>query len=197
MGRKSNEQIIKEQKVVIDKLFKAYSFLLCAAVVFLYSLHNFTINYSGIELNLMYLLFPIVYFMSNVTTKEIGYRCGVKAVIISTITLFFFVSFSDFFVSGSFNIVHSLSITFAYAVSQAVNLSIYYYLLVNTRLPIATVIINYVFSLLIYNMICMLFSYNMAFTDTFWLEYILLVLFQSSLSIVLSILDGIVERGID
>jgi len=46
-------------------------------------------------------------------------------------------------------------------------------------------------------MICMIFQYNMIFTDTFWLEYILLVLFQGVFAIVLSLFDSIVVRGID
>ena len=61
MARKSNAEIIKEQKNTIKQLFGAYTILLCAAAIFIFSLHNLFINYKGAKLCMMYLyfLFPM------------------------------------------------------------------------------------------------------------------------------------------
>ena len=55
----------------------------------------------------------------------------------------------------------------------------------------------YIFCCLVYNMIYMLFNYNMVVDSTFWLEYFLIIILQGVLSIVLAIFDSIVEMGID
>jgi hypothetical protein len=43
----------------------------------------------------------------------------------------------------------------------------------------------------------MLFNYRGAMTDSFWLEYLLLIIIQAVFAIVLGIIDSAVERGID
>lgn len=197
MGRKSNKEIIKEQGITIRKLFVAYTFLLCALVIFLYSLHNMSVDYNGVQLNFMAILLPLVFFLAGVINKELGYKWAMRAVVLSTVVLFCYSLTSRAMITGDFDIIGSVGTTVAYIVSQSVCLAIYNYLLINTRLPIAGVIITYIFALLINNMICMLFVKNMVFTDSFWLEYILLILFQGCLAIILSMFDAIVERGID
>ncbi|MBP3840762.1 MAG: hypothetical protein IK997_01400 [Bacilli bacterium] len=197
MSRKSIQEIKEEQKVTIKNLSIAYSFLLSALVIFLYSTHNVTINFMSSNLSIMSILFPTLYFLSCVTAKELGYKYGLKSVIISTIVLFFYGAFCNFFVTGNFNIYSIGVITLSYFTTQSICLSIYNYFMLNTRLPIFVVIFNYVFCCLVYNMIYMLFNYKMAITDEFWLEYFLAVILQAILSIVLAIFDSIVERGID
>ena len=197
MGRKSNEQIIKEQGVTIRDLSKAYTFLLCATVIFLYSIRSLTFSYRDVTISSMSILLPVVYFVSCITTKDLGYKYGAMSVIISTITLFFYGAFVNFFTTGNFQVGSICVITLAYFTTQSICLSTYNYFLVNTRLPIFVVIGNYMFSSLVFNMIYMLFNYKMVVTDTFWLEYLLLVMLQLFLAIVLAIFDCLVERGID
>ena len=90
-----------------------------------------------------------------------------------------------------------IPIGLGYFMTQSVCLSIYNYFLVNTRLPIFLVIVNYIFCCLIFNMIYMLFNYRGAMTESFWLEYLLLIIIQTVFAIVLGIVDSAVERGID
>lgn len=197
MARKSIEKIKEEQKITIRQLSVAYSFLLSAMVIFLYSTHNINLNLYGVDVSIMNLLFPLVFFLSCVTVKELGYKYGLRAVIISTIVLFFYGAFCNFFVTSNFNIYSIGVITLAYFTTQSICLSIYNYFLVYSRLPLLIVISNYVFSCLVYNMIYMLFNYKMTVSGTFWLEYFLVVLLQGVLAVVLAIFDSIVERGID
>ena len=155
------------------------------------------IDYDGVQLNFMAILLPLVFFLAGVINKELGYKWAMRAVVLSTVVLFCYSLTSRAMITGDFDIIGSVGTTVAYIVSQSVCLAIYNYLLINTRLPIASVIITYIFALLINNMICMLFVKNMVFTDSFWFEYILLILFQGCLAIILSMFDAIVERGID
>lgn len=197
MARKSIQEIKEEQKITIKNLSIAYNFLLSALVVFLYSTHNITINFMSSNLSIMSILFPTLYFLSCVTAKELGYKYGLKSLVISTVILFFYGAFCNFFVTGNFNIYSIGVITLSYFTTQSICLSIYNYFMLNTRLPIFIVIFNYIFCCLVYNMIYMLFNYNMVVNNEFWLEYFLVVIFQGVLSIVLAIFDSIVERGID
>jgi len=197
VARKSIQEIKEEQKITIKNLSIAYNFLLSALVVFLYSTHNITINFMSSNLSIMSILFPTLYFLSCVTAKELGYKYGLKSLVISTVILFFYGAFCNFFVTGNFNIYSIGVITLSYFTTQSICLSIYNYFMLNTRLPIFIVIFNYIFCCLVYNMIYMLFNYNMVVNNEFWLEYFLVVIFQGVLSIVLAIFDSIVERGID
>lgn len=197
MARKSLEKIKEEQKVTIRQLSIAYSFLLSALIIFLYSTHNLNINFYDVNISIMNLLFPTLFFLSCVTVKELGYKYGLISVVISTVVLFFYGGFCNFFVTGNFNIYQIGVITLAYFTTQSICLSMYNYFLLNTRLPIFVVVSIYIFCCLVYNMIYMLFNYNMVVDSTFWLEYFLIIILQGVLSIVLAIFDSIVEMGID
>lgn len=197
MSRKSRLEVLKEQSITIKQLSVAYTFLLCSCVIFLYSVHNVSFNYDGISVNFMSLLFPVLLFLVNVIAKELGYKYGTRAIIISTITLFFYGVFCNLFVTGSFNLFDITIISMAYFITQTICLAVYYYLLVNTRLPILLVVCNYIVSSLIYNILYISLNYKFIMTTEFWIEYILIVLLQGVLGIVLAIFDAIVERGID
>ncbi len=197
MGRKKKEEIIKEQEITVKQLFRTYTFLLCAALMFLYSARLIFFNYNQVNISVMSMLFPALYFLSCAINKDLGYKEGVLAVVISTIVLLTYGSITNYFITGSFQFMSIISISLGYFMTQSVCLSIYNYFLVNTRLPIFIVIVNYMFCCLIFNMIYMLFNYRGAMTDSFWLEYILLVLIQIVFAIVLGIVDSAIERGID
>lgn len=197
MGQKKKEDIIKEQELTVKQLFRAYTFLLCATLIFLYSSRQIFIEYSQVKICVMSMLFPSLYFLSCVTNKDLGYKEGVKAVIISTIVLFIYGSVTNYCLTGDFQFMSIASIGLGYFMTQSVCLSIYNFFLVNTRLPIFIVIANYMFCCLIFNMIYMLFNYRGAMTDSFWLEYLLLIIIQAVFAIVLGIIDSAVERGID
>ena len=197
MGRKKREDIIKEQEITVKQLFGAYTFLLCAALMFLYSARLISIDYSQVKLSVMSILFPCVYFLSCATVKDLGYKEGVVSIVISTIVLLLYGTFTNYFITGSFQFTSIISIGLAYFMTQAICTAIYNFFLVNTRLPIFIVIGSYMFSCLIFNMVYMLFNYRGAMTDSFWLEYLLLVLIQFAFSLVLGIVDSAIERGID
>jgi hypothetical protein len=197
VGRKKREEVIKEQEITVKQLFRAYTFLLCAVLMFLYSSRQIFIDYSQVQISVMSMLFPALFFLSCAINKDLGYKEGVKAVVISTIVLFTYGSLTNYFITGEFQFMSIMSIGLGYFMTQSVCLSIYNYFLVNTRLPIFIVIANYMFCCLVFNMIYMLFNYRGAMTDSFWLEYALLVLIQTAFAVVLGIMDSAIERGID
>ena len=94
-------------------------------------------------------------------------------------------------------ILNYFGITFAYFLSQFLNLSIYYYMLDNYKTPLFFVILNMIFCLLINNMLYMLFTSGMVFTDTFWTSYTLVVILQFIICVVLSIIINLVRQGIE
>lgn len=197
MKRKKKKDIIEEQEVTVKQLFGAYTFLLCAALMFLYSSRLIFMNYSQVKICVMSMLFPCLYFLSCATVKDLGYKEGVVAISISTVVLLLYGTFTNYFMTGSFELTSVISIGLGYFMTQSICISIYNFFLVNTRLPIFIVIANYMFCCLIFNMIYMLFNYRGAMTESFWLEYLLLALIQLVFSIALGITDSAIERGID
>ena len=107
VGRKKKEEIIKEQEITVKQLYRAYTFLLCALLMFLYSARQIFVDYDAVKISVMSALFPTVYFLSCAINKDLGYKEGVKAVIISTIVLLTYGSLTNYFITGSLYLLGS------------------------------------------------------------------------------------------
>lgn len=181
----------------VKRLTYAYTFLLSAAVIFIVSLKGFTFNILENEVSYAIFIMPFLYFLVELITKEIGYRPAKIAVFVSTVVIYFSAMFTDLIFGSKFSIVSYLGVSLAYFLSQFLNLYIYYYMLDNYKTPLFFVILNMIFSLLVYNMLYMIFASGMVFTDTFWESYILIVLLQLGVCVVLSAIINLVKQGID
>ena len=82
-----------------------------------------------------------------------------------------------------------------YIISQFVNLTIYNFLLNNTKSPILLVYLNYVFSLVVFHMFYTLIYLNMIILDDFWLKYTITLVIQSVICIPITIIDKRIKRG--
>lgn len=194
MARKSKKVLINME---VNRLTYAYAFLLSAAVVFILSLKSFTFNIMGNSISYAIFIIPFLYFLVDLIVKEIGYKPAKIAVLTSTIVVYISSILIDVMFGIKFNILNYFGITFAYFLSQFLNLSIYYYMLDNYKTPLFFVILNMIFSLLVYNMLYMLFATGTVFTNTFWTSYMIVVILQSIICIVLSIIINLVKQGIE
>ena len=70
-------------------------------------------------------------------------------------------------------------------VSQMINLSIYYYLLMNTEGNKLTSLATYIFVMLVDNLVSMLFASRMIMVESFWRTYFVTILIQTIISIIL------------
>ena len=83
----------------------------------------------------------------------------------------------------------------AYIVAAFTNLTIYMFLLNNTESPRLLVVINYMFTLVVYYMIYTMIHLNMIIFDEYWLGYFITLAIQLFISIGLSMIDKGVNRG--
>ena len=74
---------------------------------------------------------------------------------------------------------------FGYLASQMINLTIYYYLYMNTDGNKLAILATYIFAMLIDNLISMLFISRMTMVDAFWRTYFVTILIETIISIIL------------
>ena len=172
-----------------------YALLLTTLSILVESLKTYTFKVAGVELTYSLFLLPLLYFLINIIAKKYDYKRSVASIAISGVV---FVSFSfiiAYLIDGNY-ILRSLSGEFcAYVLSAFVNLTIYMFLLNNTESPRILIIINYLFSLIVYYMVYTLLCLNMVMFDNYWLGYFVTLGIQLVISIVLSIIDKKIPRG--
>ena len=74
---------------------------------------------------------------------------------------------------------------FGYLASQMINLTIYYYLYMNTNGNKLPILATYIFAMLVDNLISMLFISRMTMVDAFWRTYFVTIMIETIISIIL------------
>ncbi len=167
-----------------------YILLLTTLTILLESLKSYTFTIAGTNLTYAIFLLPGIYFISNYIAKKYDYKKAVSAIAISGVM---FVSFSAImaFALGERLILTNVSGEFcAYVVSQFTNLSIYMFIINNTKSTYPLVFLNYLFSLIVYYMIYTLIYLYRISLDTFWIGYFITLGIQFIICIPLSIWDN-------
>ena len=194
MGRKRKDHAINLE---VSRLTYAYTFLLSAAVIFVISLKTFSFDIMGNDVSYAIFIVPFLYFLVELITKEIGFRPAKIAVLASTVVFYLSTLIVDMIFGFKFNLIGYLGITFAYFLSQFLNLFIYYYMLDNYKTPLIFVILNMVFCLLVNNMLYMIFSTGMVFTDNFCQTNAIALLCNFFTCVILGVVINFVKQGID
>lgn len=172
-----------------------YVLLLTTLLILTESLKTYTFKIGKIDLTYSIFLLPIAYFLIGIIAKKFDYKRAVAAIAISGVV---FVSFSfivAYFVDNNF-ILRSISGELcAYILSSFMCLTIYDFLQNNTESPILLIILNYLFSLIVYYMIYTLLYMNILTLNNYWFGYYLTLTIQVFICIVLAILDKKTNRG--
>ena len=172
-----------------------YILLLTTLVILLESLKTYTFQIAGVRLTYAIFLLPLIYLITNYITKKYDYKKTIAAIAISGVLFVCFVATISFSL-GERLILSSISGEFCgYVVSQLVNLTIYMFLLNNTRSPYLLILMNYIFSLIVYYMFYTLIYLNMIILDTYWKGYFITLIIQIIICIPLAIIDKKLVRG--
>lgn len=198
--RSHPKRVIRKNRNGIDEdvtgLICSYIFLLASCLLLVEVLDNFKVNVIDINTTYKVVFLPVIFFLTNVVTKKFGFRVATISIVISTIASFLFSSFLNVILLSKINIFLTIGDVIGFMVAMFINLSIYYYLLINTKMSFIPVILTYIFSLLINNLTSMLFKYNMIYSTYFWQEYVLLILIQFIVILPIAIIDREIKRGI-
>lgn len=172
-----------------------YILLLTTLTILLESLKTYTFKIMGVKLTYSLFLLPFVYFIVNYIVKKYDYKKGIAAIAISGVMFVCFTAIMSFAMGESL-ILSSVSGEFCgYVVSQFINLTIYVFLLNNTKSPYILVLLNYIFALIVYYMFYTLIYLNVIILDDFWKGYFITLFIQIILCVPITIVDKKIKRG--
>ena len=172
-----------------------YILLLTTLAILLESLKRYTFQVSGVRISFSIILLPIVFLLVNFIVKKYDYKKGVAAIAISAVMAVAF-NATVSFALGEILILTNLTGEFCgYIVSQLVNITVYTFLLNNTKSPILLVYLNYIFSLVVFYLFYTLIYLNLIVLDNFWIKYFITLVIQSVICIPITIIDKRIKRG--
>ena len=200
---KKGDNMKKESKVKNTKKKKnieyedswIYILLLSAIVILGQALKNYTFDMGEFSLTYALFLLPIIYFLTNYITKKKGYQKSILAISISGIAMVAFVAIMNLCVGRGFDFYNVVGDFCGYLISQLINLTIYQFLLDNTRPNFILIFLTYIFALVVYYLFYSLFYIATLSVDTYWVSYFSTLILQAMLIMVLTFIDLQIKRG--
>ena len=177
----SRKKVVKEEEVSSW----VYILLLTAIAILGWVLGNFDFNIGKASLTLAIFAYPFRYFVANIITKKYGYKETMNGISYSACLMLLFIIVASLLGQHDIDYIPVTGEIFAYLASQMINLTIYYYLYMNTEGNKLAILATYIFAMLIDNLISMLFISRMTMVDAFWRTYFVTILIETIISIIL------------
>ena len=178
----ARKEVIKQEEISSW----VYILLLTAVAILGWVLGKFDFNIGKASLTFAMFAYPFRYFIANIITKKYGYKETMNGISYSACLMLLFIIVSSLLGQHDIDYIPVTGEVFAYLASQMINLTIYYYLYMNTsgdnKLP---VLATYIFAMLVDNLISMLFISRMTMVDAFWRTYFVTILIEAIISIIL------------
>ena len=178
----ARKEVIKQEEIPSW----IYILLLTAVAILGWVLGKFDLQIGKATLTLAVFAYPFRYFIANIITKKYGYKETMNGISYSACLMLLFMIVASLLGQHDIDYVPVTGEVFAYLASQMINLTIYYYLYMNTegnnKLPILA---TYIFAMLVDNLISMLFISRMTMVDAFWRTYFVTILIETMISIIL------------
>ena len=166
-----------------------YILLLTVLVILMEALKNYTFDVSGLHLTYALYFMPIMFFISNYITKKYDYKKAVAAISISGVIFVCFIAIMSFAL-GERLILGNISGEFcAYIISQFLNLTLYLFIINNTKSPVILLFLNYLFALIVYYLFYTLINLDAIVLDSYWKGYFITLGIQSIISLPIAFID--------
>ena len=162
-----------------------YILLLTAVAILGWVLGKFEFNIGNATLTFAIFAYPFRYFIANIITKKYGYKETMNGISYSACLMLLFIIVASLLGQHDIDYIPVTGEIFAYLASQMINLTIYYYLYMNTEGNKLAILATYIFAMLIDNLISMLFISRMTMVDAFWRTYFVTILIEAIISIIL------------
>jgi len=172
-----------------------YIMLLSTLVILTESLKTYTFNF-GTEISYSVLLLPLIYLLANNITKKYGFMRTIIAIAVSTLAMILYISVMYFAIGSPFNIGMISGQVLGYAISQLVNLFIYSFILNNTKAHWLLILINYMFSLIVFYLVYTIVQANVVISFHFWTGYFTTLGVQLVECILITAIDEKIKRGL-
>ena len=184
---------MKKNKLVTEKEYYddswMYIMILATAAILTESLKTYTFNIGKVALTYSIFLLPFLYLITNFITKKYGYKKSVVAIAISGLSVVLFITLITVSLGRELILTNISGEFCGYIISQFVNLTIYSFLLNNTKEYYMLTVANYLFSLIVFYMFYTLIYLNIIVLDNFWVGYILTILIQSIICLGIAFID--------
>ena len=162
-----------------------YILLLTAVAILGWVLGKFEFNIGKASLTLAIFAYPFRYFIANIITKKYGYKETMNGISYSACLMLLFMITASILGEHNVDYVPVTGEVFAYLASQMINLTIYYYLFMNTDGNKLAILATYIFAMLVDNLISMLFISRMTMVTAFWRTYFVTIMIEAIISIIL------------
>ena len=166
-----------------------YILLLTSVAILGWVLGNFDFNIGKASLTLAIFAYPFRYFIANIITKKYGYKETMNGISYSACLMLLFIIVASLLGQKDIDYIPVTGEIFAYLASQMINLTLYYYLFMNTDSNKLAILATYVFAMLTDNLISMLFISRMVVVEAFWRTYFVTILIEVIISIILIYFD--------
>ena len=177
----ARKEVIKHEEVPSW----VYILLLTAVAILGWVLGKFNFNIGKATLTFAIFAYPFRYFIANIITKKYGYKETMNGISYSACLMLLFIIVASLLGQRDIDYIPVTGEIFGYLASQMINLTIYYYLYMNTDGNKLTILATYIFAMLVDNLISMLFITRMTMVDAFWRTYFVTILIESTISIIL------------
>ena len=177
----ARKEVIKHEEVSSY----IYILLLTAIAILGWSLGKFNFNIGKATLTFAIFAYPFRYFVANIITKKYGYKETMNGISYSACLMLLFIITASLLGERNVDYIPVTGEIFAYLASQMINLTIYYYLYMNTEGNKLSILSTYIFAMLVDNLISMLFISRMTMVNAFWRTYFVTILIESIISIIL------------
>lgn len=174
-----------------------YILLISTVVILGEALKSYTFTIKGITLTYTIFVIPIIYLLTNYITKKYSYTKGVSAICLSTVAFVVFTYAIGYGLGRPVNFLQIGGEVSGYLISQMINLYIYVFLLNNTKSPVILVWLDYLFSLVLFYMFYTLINLSVLVTSSYWSGYFLTLGIQGVESIILTVIDHKIKRGLE
>ena len=195
MGKKKSVKTSKNKKTQAYEDSWIYVLLLSAVVILQQSLKNYTFLVDDFSLSYSLFLLPVIYFLTNYITKKKGYKKSIMAISISAMAMVIFVLFMNLCTGKGFELYNVAGDFCGYFISQLINLTIYEFLLDNTKPNYILLFLTYLFALVVNYLFYSLFYISTIAIDNYWVIYFTTLLFQAMLVMLLAFIDMHIKRG--
>ena len=162
-----------------------YILLLTAIAILGWVLGKFDFNIGKASLTFAIFAYPFRYFVANIITKKFGYKETMNAISYSACLMLLFMIVASLLGQRDIDYIPITGEIFGYLASQMINLTIYYYLYMNTDGNKLMILATYIFAMLVDNLISMLFISRMIMVEAFWRTYFVTILIEAIISIIL------------
>ena len=189
------KKIKKKETIQNDSLI--FIMLLATISTLAVALKDYTFSMIGINITFSIFIIPFILFTSNYITKKYGFKETLYGILISSLIIVTFLVLIKDLTNQRVIVLELLGYFFSYFISMFINLSIYYYIILNFKSNVILIYLNYVFSLIINHLMYLIFLHNMIMTDNFWKSYFVSIIIEMVISIGLVFIDNKIKQGIE